>query len=63
MSDLSRRNSLANALMRKVSQTKDKMAKEKAEENAVIRKREARDKMHALRVLLPLLVVETEEPR
>jgi len=49
MSDLTRRNSLANALMRKVSQTKDKMAKEKAEEDAVIRKREARDKMHALR--------------
>jgi len=49
MSDLTRRNSLANALMRKVSQTKDKMAKEKAEEDAITRKREARDKMHALR--------------
>jgi hypothetical protein len=49
MGDLQRRNSLANALMRKVTFTREKMAKEKAEEDAIIRKRDARDKMHALR--------------
>lgn len=35
--------------MRKVAQTREKMAKEKAEEDALARQREARDKMHALR--------------
>lgn len=46
---MKRRSTLAGALMKKISQTKEKMAKEKAEEDAENRKREARDKMHSMR--------------
>lgn len=47
--DMKRKSTLAGALMKKLNQTKEKMAKEKAEEDAENRKREARDKMHAMR--------------